>query len=236
MELMAHLDDIAFSCSDAYAAALDIHTLENHTSTIASMLHSHSHLLRSRDAPALQAAVSIISSHPLYLTLALEIIEKELMDTARCVRAAILVSFARLDEPANKEEIQKILKMRSSADGRQDRVERYVDAIATPGTNTPNPIAFAAMMIGLPLVPGMDAAEDADPLGYMDLDPHDPDFEDLREEFRPRLKQRFEEWADTGKLVKGGPAVLLRVYNQITEMMPLLRASDIVEDILGRYV
>ena len=135
-ELMVHLEAVAYSCSDTFAAALDIHSLENNTSTIAFMLRNHSHLLRPRDAPALQAAVSIIASHVMHHSLALEIAEKELLDTMRCIRAAVLVSFSRLDEPPNTTEIQRILKLSSSSDGRQDRIEHYVDAISSPGTNS----------------------------------------------------------------------------------------------------
>lgn len=233
-ELKEHIDAVATTCSDMFAAALDIHALESRTDTIVELLRGHSHLLRPRDAPSLQTAVSIMSNNPWHRPFALEIIEKELLDTAHCIRAAMLVSFSQLDDPANKKEIQQILTLRPSAGGRQDRIERYVDAIATPGTNVPNPMAFAAMMMGLPLGPGMDPGEDADPLGYLDLDPHDPDLEDLREEFRPRFKQRFEGWADTATLVRGGPTILLKVYSVVIDMMPFLRASDVVDDILSR--
>ncbi|OBZ65496.1 hypothetical protein A0H81_14617 [Grifola frondosa] len=233
-ELMEYLEDIAKSCPETFAAALEIYALEDDTEEIMSLLDSHSHLLRPRDAPALQAAVSIIATNPFYQSRALQIIEKEMLDTARAVRAAIQVSFSQLNTPANTEELHQIMKLRAGTTGRQDRVERWVDAISTPGTNAPNPMVFAAMMMGLPLVPGMDAAEDADPLGYLDLDPDDPDLEDLREEFRPRMKQRFEGWADTAITTKGGVGILLKVYKEVIEMMPFLKANDIVEELVGR--
>ncbi|KAI0771684.1 hypothetical protein BD413DRAFT_693192 [Trametes elegans] len=233
-ELMAYLGEMATSCSEVYAAALDIHARESNTETIASLLKTHAHLVRPRDAPMVQAAVSVMARNPFYQQFALEIIERELLDTARAVRSAILGPFSLLETPENRAEIEQIVKLRQNAAGRQDRVERWVDAVGTPGMNAPNPMAFAAMVMGLPVVPAMDGSDDADPLGYLDLDPSDPDMEDLRDEFRPRLKQRFEGWTDVAIVVKGAAAVLQKVYREIVQMMPFLRANDVVEDMLGR--
>ncbi|KAI0922206.1 hypothetical protein AcW2_006962 [Taiwanofungus camphoratus] len=234
VQLMKHLDAVATSCPETFSAALDIHAFEGNTEAIVALLNSHAHLLRSRDAPALQTAVLTIARNPFFQQRGLRIIEKEMLDTAHAVHAALLVSFSQLEQPANKGELEQIIKLRHGAAGRQDRVESWVDAVSTPGMNAPNPMAFAAMMMGLPLVPGMDASEDADPLGYLDLDPHDPDLEDLREEFRPRLKQRFEGWSNVAIKTKGGQTVLLKVYKELIEIMPFLRANDIVEEMVGR--
>ena len=242
-ELMSFLNETATSCPEVFAAALDIHALENNTPTIASLLSTHAHLLRPRDAPVFQRAVAALAEDPFQQLRALELIEKELLDTIVCVRAALAGPFSRLDAPSNRAELEQILKLRAT--DRQDRVERWVDAIATPGAGNPNPMALAAMVMGLPLplplplpvVPPLalgDGAEDVDPLGYLDLDPGDPDTEDLREEFRPRLKQRFEGWADTAQRAKGGLPVLTRVYRELVAGMPFLRAADVVEDMLAR--
>ncbi|KAI1792599.1 hypothetical protein LXA43DRAFT_1093556 [Ganoderma leucocontextum] len=233
-ELMSFLNETATSCPEIFAAALDIHALENNTATIASLLSTHTHLLRSRDAPVFQRAVTALAEDPFQQLRALELIEKELLDTVACVRATLVGPFSRMDTATNKAELEQILKLRPT--DRQDRVERWVDAIATPGTANPNPMALAAMVMGLPLpiVPPLDGMEDTDPLGYLDLDPSDPDTEDLREEFRPRLKQRFEGWTDTAQRVKGGPPVLLKVYKEVARSMPYLRAADVVEDMLAR--
>ncbi|KAM5540733.1 hypothetical protein V8D89_005764 [Ganoderma adspersum] len=193
-ELMSFLSEMAMSCPEVFAAALDIHALENNTATITSLLSTHAHLLRPRDAPVFQRAAAALAEDPFQQLRALELMEKELLDTVACVRSGLVGPFSRMDTAANKAELEQLLKMRSH--DRQDRVERWVDAIATPGTGNPNPMALAAMVMGLPLpiVPAMDGGDDTDPLGYLDLDPSDPDTEDLREEFRPRLKQRFEGW------------------------------------------
>jgi len=233
-EMMTHLDTIATSCSETFSAALDIYTFMEDADMTMTLLRTHSHLLRPRDAPSLQAAVTVMGKSGDYQARSLEIIEKELLDTARALRAALLVSFSQLDTLSNKEEIQQILKLRQGAAGRQDRIEAWVDAVSTPGTTTPNPMAFAAMMMGLPLVPGMDPSEDADPLGYLDLDPHDPDLEDLREEFRPSFKNRFEGWCSVAFIVSGGDMVLVKVFKKLIELMPFLRANDVVEEMVGR--
>ncbi|TFY67069.1 hypothetical protein EVJ58_g1859 [Rhodofomes roseus] len=233
-ELCGYLSSVATSSSDTFAAALDIWAYECFSGEIATSLTTHSHLLRPRDAGALQHAVTIMAQKAAYKHRAVQIMEKEMLDTTRALRNTLLISFAHLDAPAHRAEVQAILKMRPGAAGRQDRIEAWVDAISTPGTNAPNPMAFAAMMMGLPLVPGMDPLEDADPLGYLDLDPNDPDLEDLREEFRPRLRQRFEGWVETAPLILGGPVQLLKVCKDIMEMMPFIRANDIVDEMVGR--
>ncbi|CCM04946.1 uncharacterized protein FIBRA_07143 [Fibroporia radiculosa] len=233
-QLLAHLATIATSSSDAFAAALDIYALQRDAEAIVGLLNRYSHLLRPRDAPSLQSAVSLMADFQYHRLRSLHIIEKELFDTAKGVRAALLVSFSQFDHPANKDELQEIIKLRQGAAGRQERVEAWVDAISTPGSNAPNPMAFAAMMMGLPLMPGLDAPDEADPLGYLDLDPHDPDLEDLREEFRPNLKQRFEGWTDVAITITGGHGVLINVFKEVIELMPFLRANDVVEEMVGR--
>ncbi|KAI0640590.1 hypothetical protein C8Q79DRAFT_995423 [Trametes meyenii] len=233
-ELSSYLSKMATSCPETFAATLDIYALENNTDGIASLLKTHSHLIRPRDAVVLQSAVNTMGANPFHQQRALEMIEKELLDTAHAVHTALLGPFSLLETPENRTEIEQVLKLRQSSAGRQDRVERWVDAISTPGMNAPNPMALAAMVMGLPIVPAMDGTEDADPLGYLDLDPQDPDMEDLRDEFRPRLKQRFEGWTDTAVTVKGASVILLKVYREIMQMMPFLRANDVVEDMVGR--
>ncbi|EIW62188.1 uncharacterized protein TRAVEDRAFT_45023 [Trametes versicolor FP-101664 SS1] len=233
-ELKAYLSQMATSCPEVFSAALEIYACEKNADKIAVLLKTHAHLIRPRDASVMQSAVATMASNAVHLPRALEIIEKELLDTAHAVHAALLGPFSQLETDDNRGEIEQIVKLRQAAAGRQDRVERWVDAVCTPGMNAPNPMALAAMVMGLPIMPAMDGLEDADPLGYLDLDPSDPDMEDLREEFRPRLKNRFEGWSDTAITVKGGPAVLQKVYKEVAQQMPFLRASDVVEDMLGR--
>ncbi|KAF5365162.1 hypothetical protein D9757_011761 [Collybiopsis confluens] len=49
-------------------------------------------------------------------------------------------------------------------------------------------------------------------MGLFDMDPHDPDMDEIREEFRPRWRERFESWVETATAVKGGWVALARVY------------------------
>ncbi|KZT74613.1 hypothetical protein DAEQUDRAFT_753988 [Daedalea quercina L-15889] len=234
VELCRYLRTIATSSSETFAAALDIWAYECFSDEIAAALRTHSHLLRPRDAGALQHAIAIMGLEGPHKQRALQIMEKDMLDTARALRDTLLISFSHLDAPAHRTEVFNIIRLRQGAAGRQDRIEAWVDSISTPGTNAPNPMAFAAMMMGLPLVPGMDPAEDADPLGYLDLDPNDPDLEDLREEFRPKLKQRFEGWVETASVIPGGLLVLIKVCKEVMEMMPFLRANDVVDEMVGR--
>ncbi|KAI0751841.1 hypothetical protein C8Q80DRAFT_1159709 [Daedaleopsis nitida] len=232
-ELLSFLNRMATSCPEVFSAALDIHSLENNTVAIANLLSTHSHLIRPRDAPIYQSAITTLSGDPSHLLRSQEVIEKELLDTAAAVRSALVAPFSLLETAENRAEIEHILKLRPSAAGRQDRIERWVDAISTPGSNNPNPVALAAMVMGI-VMPALDGMEDADPLNYLDLDPNDPDMEDLRDEFRPRLKQRFEGWTTTANVVRGGPSILVKVYKELTKTMPYLRMSDVVEEMLGR--
>ena len=233
-ELIGFLERTSLSCPEAFVASLNIHVLRRNTMALAQLLSSHSHLLRPRDALTFQSAVLTLSTDAFQQQRALNFIEKEMLDCARATRAALAPSFSRFDAPENLTEMERILKLRPSTPGRQDRIERWVDAISTPGANNPNPVALAAMVMGLPIVPALDGTEDGDMFSYLDIDPNDPDMEDLREEFRPKLKQRFEGWSDTAIQVKGSAPMLVQVYNEIVKSMAFLRASDMVEEVVGR--
>ncbi|KAH9887674.1 hypothetical protein C8Q73DRAFT_839406 [Cubamyces lactineus] len=232
-ELMAYLSQTATSCPEVFTAALEIYTDEGNTDEISSLLKTHAHLVRARDAPVLQSAVQVMARNPFHQLQALEFIEKELLDTARAVRSAVLGPFSLLETSENRAEIEQINKLRQVAPGRQDRIERWVDAVSTPGLNNPNPMALAAMVMGLPIMPTMEGLDEME-LSYLEMDPSDPDLEDLREEFRPRLKQRFEGWTDKALTIKGGSVTLLKVYRELIVMLPFLRTSDVVEEMISR--
>lgn len=229
--MLSMLQSMATSCSDVYAVALDVYALEHKIDLIVALLDSHSHLLRPRDMGALQSATIVLSHHG-HSGRALKLLEAELLDTLHATRQALLQSFSQLDTPANRAELTQIIRMRSGAAGRRNRVEAWVDAVTTPGADQPNPVMFAAMMMGIGPVPGLNP--DDDPYTYLDLDPLDPDLEDLRSEYRPKLKRRFESWADIGLRLKGGAPMLLTIYRKIIETLPFLRASDITEEMISR--
>lgn len=234
-ELLPTLMRIATYSPENFATALHICALHSHTDSINSLLASHSHLLRPRDAPAHQLATIILATQPSYQLNALRIVEKELLDTVHAIRAAVRNAFCHIDVQANQTELTEIMALRLEALGRRGRIDRWVGAVVSPTSDTAHPMALAALMIGLPLPPGMEGAmDDADPLGYIDMDIQDPDLDDLREEFRPNLKARLDGWIEAGRTIKGGMSVLLKVYAVIVEMMPFLGAPDIVDEMTGR--
>lgn len=234
-ELLPKLMHIATYSPENFATALHICALHSHTDNINTLLANHSHLLRPRDAPAHQLATIILAAEPPYRLNALRIVEKELLDTVHAIRAAVQSAFCHIDVQANKTELTEIMALRLEALGRRGRIDRWVDAVVSPTTETAHPMALAALMMGLPLPPGMDGAmDDADPLGYIDIDIQDPELDDLREDFRPNLKARLEGWIEAGRTIKGGVSVLLKVYAVIIEIMPFLGAPDIVDEMTGR--
>jgi hypothetical protein len=58
--------------------------------------------------------------------------------------------------------------------------------------------------------------------------------DDLREEFRPKLKDRFEGWYLLTQTMRGGGAVLFKIYAQAIEMMSFLQAPDAMAEMLNR--
>lgn len=232
LELVQLLSEVATSGPDSFASALEIHSHRNGASSLVRLLDSHSHLLRPKDASALQAAATCISCNPLFQSKAVQLVEKELLDTSRSIKASLLPSFARIDESVNLAEVSQFVTLPKGSPTRSHRLAAWIDAVSTP-VMAPHPVAFAAFIMGLPI--GPEEADSEDPLGLMDFD-NDPDLADLREESRPSFKHRFESWADTAISMKGGAAVLMKVYLQIIEWMPYLRGNDVVEEMIAKSV
>jgi len=95
-------------------------------------------------------------------------------------------------------------------------------------------MAFGAIMMGLPILPGVDEGDDLDMLSYFDLDPNDPDMDDIRDEYRPNLKARFDNWLEVGTGLTGGPVVLVKFYAKVLEKMPYIQGQDIVNEMTNR--
>lgn len=222
------LSQIAEYSSDNLAAALDVYAAENDTLAILNLLDSHSSLLRPRDAPVLQVALLVLSESPLFRTRTFQIIEKEMTDLVYAVRSAIRPNFCCIEDSVHRDELQRILKLPSSSQQRSDRIEQWVDDVVTPSSAPLHAVAFAAMMMGIP-APGIEEGDDPDFLGHLDLDPSDPDLEDLREELRPPLGERFDGWVEVTNAIRGGAPILTKVYAKATELMPFLRAHDVGE-------
>jgi hypothetical protein len=96
-------------------------------------------------------------------------------------------------------------------------------------------MAFAAMMMGLPVPVAGGEFNGVEELNGLDLGKEtDPDLEDLRDEFRLQFKSRFQGWLGA-TLTIGNPDQAFRaVYTELLTMMPFLRESDIVEEMLNR--
>ncbi|KAA1478449.1 hypothetical protein DENSPDRAFT_809716 [Dentipellis sp. KUC8613] len=233
-QLLSILREHAYSSPDSFAAALDIFSYENHNEQALMLLDKGAHLLRPRDAPILQTAVIMLSQNRLLRTRMLALVEKELSDTVRNIHAALRTLFSGIDAPVHVTEAKAILKLAADSSARQDRIDQWIEAVTTPGSAAPNPFAFAALMMGLPLPGSEDASGEADPLGLLDLDDSDPELEDLRDEFRPKMQERFRGWLHAASSIPGGAAIQLQVFQKAVGAMPFLVGPDIVEEMLNR--
>ena len=230
------LCDIAGDTPDNLVAALDIYIANGQQNAIATLLKKYSYLIRPRDTVTLQCAVAMLEDSP-HNALSLSILEKELEESLRGICAMVRSCFCHIEDDANKKEMSSILKLRSSSPERQDRISAWIDHVATTSGNGPlHPMAFAAMMMGLPMIPGTDDGDDADLLNFVDLNQHDPDLEDLREEYRPNLKGTFDGWVHLAHTTKGGSVMLAKLYMKAIEIMPWLRGSDVVNEMINKYV
>lgn len=233
-ELHPILMSVAGHSSENLTAALRIIAMNNRTDSVNKLLKAHKHLLRPQDASSLQFAVLAMSSDPCYRAHAISIVEEELLDVSNAFCAAIRFCFCKINSEVNKMELTQILALPHDSLNRRTRVERWIKGVLTPQADTSHPMALAALMIGIPLPPGADGGEEGDMLGYFEVDGDDPEVEDLREEFRPNIKARFQGWVDTAAAIKGGPAVLMKVYANIIHDMPFLNGNDVVDDMSAR--
>ncbi|EIM85332.1 uncharacterized protein STEHIDRAFT_131963 [Stereum hirsutum FP-91666 SS1] len=235
VQLLKLLNENATTSSDSFAGALEIYAYNQSPNKICELLDSHSHLLRPRDHTSLRKALLSLSRNRHFRARASTLIEKELIDTARHIHAALLPSYSSITDPIRLAELKRVLQLRVGSTTRQDRVLSWLDAVSTPGSQTPNgPMAFAAMMMGLPIAPVSVEDEMEDPMGILDGDVADADLDDLREELKPRLRERWEGWVETAGEVGGSGGVLGRVYEEMVRIMPWLGGQDIVEEMINR--
>lgn len=227
------LSEVAGDSAENVSAALDIYVNNNQAFKIASLLNTHSYLLRPRDAPILQSAVKTLHASG-FQQRSHEIMEAELEDCMRAIQATVRACFAHIEDKLHKKELSDLLKLRSGSNDRKTRVRDWVEKVITPVNGPANLMAFAAMMVGFPMMPGGEDEDDADLLNYVDLDQNDPDLDDLREEYRPNLRAMLEGWLHLGNTLKGGQPILMKAYNKAIELMPWLRASDISAEMANR--
>ncbi|KIM42733.1 hypothetical protein M413DRAFT_444401 [Hebeloma cylindrosporum] len=225
------LDKSAGDTPDTLVAALDIHILNGDVPKISVLLKAHAHLLRPRDTTTLQCAVAMLdNSH--YHTGSLAILEKELDECIRAIYATVRSCFSHIEEEENKKDLLEIFKLKSGTASRKDRVTQWAERVVTSSNGHFLPMAFAALMMGLPMMPGADEGDDADFLNFVDSDQNDPDLDDLREEYKPNLKAIFDSWVHIGQTMRGGPSVLSKMYSKAVALMPWLRGSDVVNEMV----
>lgn len=236
--LLQDLAQIATTSADTLSAALEIHAGNGNAFAIQSLLQSSSYLLQPHHAPSLQLSVIVLGTEATLLPNALHILERELISTIRSIHHAVLRSYSQADEKANKDELLKLLKLPAGSSRRAEKVETWLENASTPtspaqGMAGFQPAAFAAMLMGL-APPTPDVDDDADLVSYIDMEPHDPDYEELRREFRPQFKLYFEGWKTTADSLQGGQAILAKIYREMTELMMYMRAPDIVQEMIAR--
>jgi hypothetical protein len=231
--LLETAESNALWSSDNLAAALSIFADEDSVDVIWKLHTRGAHLLRPRDALDYQTAVVALGNKPGFRSRAMKICQDQLLAIARELRAELCLPFSRLYDSARMSELETLFKQNPIS--RRANVESWVNAIETPTPNLahPNPIAFAAMMIGIPVPVGeLGGVEE-----YNGLDlgkERDPDLEDLRDEFRPQFKNRFQGWLGATLTIGKPDQVFRSVYTELLTMMPFLRDSDIIDEMLNR--
>jgi hypothetical protein len=235
-ELIRTLNEGAGDSVESFRAALTIHTNLYHPDKILDLLDNHYAYLRPNDCPTLLGALAVLvnSSHR---PQALRYVEAELMDVVKHIHVAIRSAFSHFTEGANKVDLAEIVRL-PAGPTRASRIERWVDRSITSTSSEPfGPMAFAAMMMGLPVGSSTSSIDETGFLAYTDLDKPDPDLEDLREEFKPQLKPRFETWKLYAQnLPWNSNQIMHRVYAKIIELMPFFQATDIVTEMTNRFV
>lgn len=233
-EVSQVLHEVAGDSPDNLVAAMEIYIAMNSCTRVVSLLDKYMHLLRPRDSHALRSAVRFLAIRPEHRARSLAILENELEDSLQTLHALIRSCFSHIDDELNKAELSEILKLKASSQARKSRIEQWAENVTTSAGNSMGPMAFAAIMMGLPILPGVDDGDDLDMLSYFDLDQNDPDMDDIRDEYRPDLRARFDEWVEVGQKLAGGPAALVKFYVKAVEKMPYIQGQDIVNEMTNR--
>ncbi|KAA1478448.1 hypothetical protein DENSPDRAFT_845599 [Dentipellis sp. KUC8613] len=162
-QLRRTLYDYAYLSSDCFAVALDLFTQDRVFDKVFELLFKGAHLLRLRDKPIYQHAVTALAlecrqpSSMLDTVLPrkelpgilLAIVEKELLDTVRSIHVHLLYVFSGLDNKVHAKELQNILGLQPGSPTRQSRLEAWIAAVAT--SQTLDWRVVAAMALGSPL-------------------------------------------------------------------------------------
>jgi len=111
-------------------------------------------------------------------------------------------------------------------------VKHWLDAVSTPASAAfPQPMMFAAMMMGIPFT--QVDIDDLDPWTTLDMDPADPDFAELREEYRPNLKGRWEGWFSVASS-EHDRNIRPRLFDYLLDQLYVFQAPDVVDEMVAR--
>ncbi|KAK7045494.1 hypothetical protein VNI00_007747 [Paramarasmius palmivorus] len=234
-QLSESLARVASHSSSNVAAALVIYSTVGDLNDIITILDNYSHLIRPRDASSYQCAVIALCDDPKNHLRVLKILQAELQETIGAMHAAIKSCFSKIDEQERKTELQRILKLQFGSQQRKERVENWVDSVMTPFAAPMNPMTFMGLVMGLSSG-YVEDEEENDILAFLDtMESDDEETEDLRDEYQPRLKERFQGWIDVAQGIKFCPNFVQRHYAQLVEQMPFLRGKDVVEEMICRF-
>lgn len=239
MEVRDVLAELATVSPTSLSVALDVYAEESNTSEICRLL-DQLHLLRPRDAPQLQKAAKILCKSGIdqLRWSAVSLASGQLREILATLKASLLKSFPRLEDPTLLESLREISRLRRGSAARQERVERWVNTAQThppgQGTHATTPMAFAAMMMGIPMGQGGPDDEDEGAEILEVMDPLDPEFADIHDYYRPNIKEWFSGWIEVLDSLEGGDAVLEQLCEEIRDSLPYLDLPDLVEEIYGR--
>ncbi|KAI0254196.1 hypothetical protein BJV78DRAFT_59178 [Lactifluus subvellereus] len=234
--LLETAESNALWSSDNFIAALSIFANEDSAEVIWKLHTGGAHLIRPRDAVDYQTAVVALGKKAAFRSRAQKICQDQLLAIVREFRAELYLPFSRLYDPARVSELESLVKQKPYS--RNANVASWVTAVSTPNPGDlgePNPMAFAAMMMGLPVPVAGDELGGIEEYNGLDLaKDRDPDLEDLRDEFRPQFKSRFEGWFGATITIGKPDQVFRAVFTELVAMMPFLREPDIVDEMLNR--
>ncbi|KAF8518518.1 hypothetical protein BU17DRAFT_90843 [Hysterangium stoloniferum] len=233
--LVLHLKQEARHDPAAAATALEIYAANGDCDAIASTLEVARPILRNRDGVAVRVAVHALASHAKHIGLALHIIERELRDCLEALHAMIINHvFGDIEKAESQILLTEATLLDMESQARKDAIDHWADTII-PNPWDDSPMSVTEFLMGFPHVFSPSSAQDPDPFFFGEVREDHPDYEDLRDEWRPRLKERFDDWVSLAASLKSfGLSILRRIEDTINERMPYLAYRDVAEEMIGR--
>ncbi|KAI0029811.1 hypothetical protein K488DRAFT_72688 [Vararia minispora EC-137] len=233
--MLSSLHNMALTSPGAFVAALEIHADEGDTHELWRLLDSGRHLLRPRDARVLQLMTFTLSHDTSSQSRARvqELIKRELLDSARCIIAALLPTFGQLYDPASAELLRRALAHPPGRLARENALGDWIKAVSTQG-NPGAGAGFAAQMAALAGMMGiavpLDEAEGAvEAMGI----PSNLTREE--EEEVEGIKARFDGWIICAEGVGRMGAILIAVARELRSEVKWIEEEDFIEALGKKY-